>query len=59
MYLYQRVDELFRQKLADERDNNVEPEKNINNQKIKIGNIDVDTIPNSIKSKIFTFIIII
>ncbi len=59
MYLYQRVDELFRQKLADERDNNVEPEKNINNQKIKIGNIDVDTIPNSIKFGAFLIVVIL
>ena len=59
MYLYQRVDELFRQKLADERDTNVEPEKNINNQKIKIGNIDVDTIPNSIKFGAFLIVIIL
>jgi len=59
MYLYQRVDELFRQKFADERDNNVEPEKNINNQKIKIGNIDVDTIPNSIKFGAFLIVVIL
>ena len=59
MYLYQRVDELFRQKLADERDINVEPKKNINDQKIKIGNIDVDTIPNSIKFGAFLIVVIL
>jgi len=58
MYLYQRVDELFRQKFADQRDNNIEQEKKINNPKIKIGNIDVDNIPNSIKFGAFLIVFI-
>ena len=59
MYLYQRVDDLFRQKLADQRNINIEPEKKINNQKIKIGNVDVDKIPNSIKFGAFLIVVIL
>ena len=44
MYKYQKVDELFRQKRADQRDN-IDRE----NQKIKIGKFDMDSIPNPIK----------
>ena len=54
MYKYQRVDELFRQKRADERDN-IDKE----NQKLKIGQIDVDSIPSSIKFIAFLVIIVI
>ena len=44
MYKYQSVEELFRQKRADQRDK-IDRE----NQKIKIGKFDMDSIPNSIK----------
>ena len=54
MYKYQRVDELFRQKKADERDN-IDKE----NQKLKIGKIDMDSIPNSIKFGVFLAILIL
>ena len=54
MYKYQRVDELFRQKRADERDN-IDKE----NQKIKIGKIDMDSIPSSVKFMVFLVILII
>ena len=54
MYKYQRVDELFRQKRADERDN-IDKE----NQKLKIGKIDVDSIPSSIKFIAFLVIIVL
>ena len=53
MYLYQRVDELFRQKRADKRDE-IEQE----NQKIKIGNLDMDSIPNSFKFAALLIVII-
>ena len=54
MYLYQRVDELFRQKRADKRDE-IEQE----NQKIKIGNLDMDSIPNSFKFEALLIVIIL
>ena len=54
MYKYQRVDELFRQKRADERDN-IDKE----NQKLKIGEIDMDSIPSSIKFLIFLVILVL
>ena len=54
MYKYQRVDELFRQKRADERDN-VDKE----NQKLKIGKIDMESIPSSAKFMVFLVIIIL
>ena len=54
MYKYQRVDELFRQKRADERDN-VDKE----NQKLKIGKIDMESIPSSVKFMVFLVIIIL
>ena len=55
MYLYQRVDELYRQKRADYRDE-IEQEK----QKIKIGNLDMDNIPNSFKfGALLIFIILL
>ena len=54
MYKYQRVDELFRQKRADERDN-IDKE----NQKLKIGKIDMDSIPSSVKFMVFLVILIL
>jgi hypothetical protein len=54
MYKYQRVDELFRQKRADERDN-VDQE----NQKLKIGKLDMDSIPTSVKLMVFLVILIL
>ena len=54
MYKYQRVDELYRQKRADERDN-IDKE----NQKLKIGEIDMDSIPNSLKFGVFLVILIL
>ena len=54
MYKYQRVDELFRQKRADEREFNEEE-----NQKLKIGQIDMDSIPSSIKFLIFLVILVL
>ena len=54
MYKYQRVDELFRQKRADERDN-IDKE----NQKLKIGKIDMESIPSSVKFMVFLVLIII
>ena len=53
MYKYQRVDELFRQKKADERDN-IDRE----NQKLKIGKIDMDRIPSSVKFMVFLVILV-
>ena len=53
MYKYQRVDELFRQKKADERDN-IDRE----NQKLKIGQIDMDSIPSSVKFMVFLVILV-
>lgn len=54
MYKYQRVDELFRQKRADERDK-IDKE----NQKIKIGEIDMESIPTSVKFLIFLVILVL
>ena len=54
MYKYQRVDQLYREKKADDRDF-IDKE----NQKIKIGDIDMDSIPTSIKLLIFLVILII
>ena len=54
MYKYQRVDQLYREKKADDRDF-IDKE----NQKIKIGDIDMDSIPTSIKLLIFLIILII
>lgn len=58
MYKYQRVDELFRQKRADQRDE-YDLEQERENQKLKIGDIDVNTIPNSIKFAIFLVILLL
>lgn len=58
MYKFQRVDELYRQKRADERDeydSDIERE----NQKLKIGDIDVNSIPTSFKFLIFLVIIVL
>ena len=54
MYKYQRIEELYRQKRADERDN-IDKE----NQKLKIGKIDMESIPSSVKFMVFLVIIII
>lgn len=54
MYKYQRVDELFRQKRADEREN-IDKE----NQKLKIGQIDMESIPSSVKFVIFLVILVL
>ena len=48
MYKYQRVEDIFRQKRADLRDT-----IDKDNQKIKIGNLELDNIPNSIKFTAF------
>ena len=56
MYKYQSVEELFRQKRADQRDTTVKD----NNEKIKIGNFDIDRIPGSIKfGMLLIFLILI
>jgi hypothetical protein len=56
MYKYQSVEEVFRQKRADQRDTTVKD----NNEKIKIGNFDIDNIPGSIKfSMLLLFLILI
>ena len=56
MYKYQSVEEVFRQKRADQRDTTVKE----NNEKIKIGNFDIDNIPGSIKfSMLLLFLILI
>ena len=54
MYKYQRVDELFRQKRADQRD-----KYDDDNKKIKIGKFDMNNIPNAIKFTIFLIVLII
>ena len=54
MYKYQRVDELFRQKRADEREY-IDNE----NKKIRIGQIDMDSIPSSIKFLVFLVILVL
>ena len=48
MYKYQRVEDIFRQKRADLRDT-----IDKDNQKIKIGNLELDNIPSSIKFTAF------
>lgn len=48
MYKYQRVEDIFRQKRADLRDS-----IDKDNQKIKIGNLELDNIPSSIKFTAF------
>lgn len=58
MYKYQRVDELFRQRRADQRDE-YDLEQERENQKLKIGDIDVNTIPTSIKFAIFLVILLL
>ena len=45
MYKYQSVEEIFRQKRADQRDT----VDNTNANKIKIGNFDIDNIPSPVK----------
>jgi len=58
MFLFQKVDELFRQKRADQT---VDFEKEIEqeNQKIKIGNFDMNKIPLGFKLGIFLIVIIV
>jgi hypothetical protein len=58
MYKYQKVDELFRQRRADQRDE-YDLEQERENQKLKIGDIDVNTIPTSIKFAIFLVILLL
>ena len=54
MYKYQSVEEVFRQKRADQRETT---EKD--NQKIKIGNFELDQIPNYVKFTAFLVVLII
>ena len=54
MIKYQRVDELFRQRRADQRDN-IDKEK----RKLKIGEIDMESIPTSVKLLIFLVILVL
>lgn len=54
MYKYQSVEEVFRQKRADQRETT---EKE--NQKIKIGNFELDQIPNYVKFTAFLVVLII
>ena len=54
MYKYQKVDQLYREKKADDRDL-IDKE----NQKLKIGDIDMDSIPASVKLLIFLIILVI
>ena len=54
MYKFQGVNELYRQKKADERDN-IDEE----NRKIKIGQIDMENIPTSFKFIVFLVILIL
>ena len=58
MYKYQRVDELFRQRRADLRDE-YDDIRERENQKLKIGAIDVESIPSYIKFIIFLVILIL
>jgi hypothetical protein len=58
MFLYEKVNEIFRQKRADQTvhfENEVPQE----NQKIKIGNYDMEQIPLAIKLGIFLVVIIL
>lgn len=54
MYKYQRVEDIFRQKRADLRDT-----IDKDNQKIKIGNLELDNIPSSIKFTAFLAVLAI
>lgn len=54
MYKYQSVEEVFRQKRADQRDTT---EKE--NQKLKIGSFELENIPNSIKFTAFLVVLIL
>ena len=54
MYKYQKIDQLYREKLADDREM-IDKE----NQKLKIGKIDMESIPTSFKLMIFLVILII
>ena len=54
MYKFQGVNEIYRQKKADERDD-IDEE----NRKIKIGQIDMESIPTSIKLVVFLVILIL
>jgi len=54
MYKFQGVNEIYRQKKADERDD-IDEE----NRKIKIGQIDMENIPTSIKFVVFLVILIL
>ena len=54
MYKFQGVNEKYRQKKADERDD-IDEE----NRKIKIGQIDMESIPTSIKLVVFLVILIL
>ena len=54
MYKFQGVNEIYRQKKADERDN-IDEE----NRKIKIGQLDMENIPTSIKFVVFLVILIL
>jgi hypothetical protein len=58
MFLFEKVNELFRQKRADQT---VDFQKEIQqeNQKIKIGNYDMNNIPIGIKLGIFLIVIIV
>lgn len=56
MYKYQRVEELFRQKRADQRDS---IDRDTDNSKIKIGNMELDKIPNSLKMGFLLIFLII
>ena len=54
MYKYKKIDQLYREKLADDREM-IDKE----NQKLKIGKIDMESIPTSFKLMIFLVILII
>ena len=54
MYKYQSVEEVFRQKRADQREEYEQEEK-----KIKIGSIELDQIPNYVKFTAFLVVLLI
>ena len=54
MYKYQSVEEVFRQKRADQREEYEQEEK-----KIKIGSIEIDQIPNYVKFTAFLVVLLI
>ena len=54
MYKYQSVEEIFRQKRADQREY-----VDKNNDKIKIGNLELDSIPSSIKFGVLLIVLIV